>query len=260
MDKYKELLDCIAKKGKAAVAFSGGVDSSFLCYAAYQALGKNAIAVTIVSPMLSKSELSDAKKVAEQIGIEHITIEENIIGEKVAENPRDRCYFCKKEEFGKIIQVAKEHGINAVLDGTNIDDESDYRPGLKALQELGVFSPMREAKLTKAEIRELSRLVNIPVWDKPAFACLASRVPYGQKITKELLVKIEAGEEILRFYGFKQFRLRAHQNIARIEVAKNERNKFFDEHALDEISKKIKQLGFAFVAMELEGYEMGSLN
>jgi len=259
MDKYKELLGCIAKKGKVAVAFSGGVDSSFLCHAAHQALGKNAIAVTIVSPMLSKSELSDAKRVAEQIGIEHITIED-IISEKVAENPRDRCYFCKKEEFGKIIQAAKEHGISAVLDGTNIDDESDYRPGLKALQELGVFSPLREAKLTKAEIRELSRLANIPVWDKPAFACLASRVPYGQKITKELLAKIEAGEEILRSFGFKQFRLRTHGNIARIEVAKNERSKFFDELVLDEISKKIKQLGFAFVAMELEGYEMGSLN
>jgi len=259
-DKYKELLDCIAKKGKVAVAFSGGVDSSFLCYAAYQALGKNAIAVTIVSPMLSKSELSDAKKVAAQIGIEHIAIEEKSIDERVAKNPRDRCYFCKKEEFGKIIQVAKERGISTVLDGTNIDDESDYRPGLKALLELGVFSPLREVKLSKPEIRELSRLANIPVWDKPAFACLASRVPYGQKITEELLFKIEAGEEILRSFGFKLFRLRAHQSIARIEVAKNERSKFFDEQVLDEISKKIKELGFTFVAMELEGYEMGSLN
>jgi len=257
--KYKELLDCVAKKGKAAVAFSGGVDSSFLCYAAYQALGKNAIAITIVSPMLSKSELSDAKKVAAQIGIEHITIEEKIIDEKVAKNPRDRCYFCKKEEFGKIIQAAKERGISTVLDGTNIDDENDYRPGLRALLELGVFSPLRETKLSKAEIRELSRLANIPIWDKPAFACLASRVPYGQKITEELLFKIEAGEKILRSFGFKLFRLRAHENIARIEVAKSERGKFFDELVLDEISKKIKELGFAFVAMELEGYEMGSL-
>jgi uncharacterized protein len=210
--------------------------------------------------MLSKSELLDAKRVAAQIGIEHIAIEEKDIDEKVAENPRDRCYFCKKEEFGKIMQVAKERGINAVLDGTNIDDESDYRPGLRAMLELGVFSPLREVKLTKAEIRELSRLANIPVWSKPAFACLASRVPYGQKITKELLFKIEAGEEILSSFGFKLFRLRVHKNIARIEVAKSERGKFFDEQVLDEISKKIKELGFAFVAMELEGYEMGSLN
>jgi len=259
--KYKSLLDCIAKKGKVAVAFSGGVDSSFLCYAAYEALEKNAIAVTIVSPMLSKSELLDAKKVAGQIGIEHISIEEKNIDEKVAKNPRDRCYFCKKQEFGKIMRVAKEHyGINAVLDGTNIDDENDYRPGFKALAELGVFSPLREIGLSKAEIRELSRLANIPVWNKPAFACLASRIPYGQEITKELLLKIEAGEEILRSFGFESFRLRTHNDIARIEVAKSERSKLFSEQVLDDISKKIKELGFTFVAMELEGYEMGNLN
>jgi uncharacterized protein len=258
--KYKVLLDCIAKKGKVAVAFSGGVDSSFLCYAACQALGKNAIALTIVSPMLSKSELLDAKKISAQIGIEHITIEEKLIDENVAKNLRDRCYFCKKKGFDKIMQFAKERGINAVLDGTNIDDENDYRPGLKALLELGVFSPLRETGFSKAEIRELSRLANIPIWNKPAFACLASRVPYGHKITKELLLKIEAGEEILSSFGFELFRLRAHDDIARIEVAKNERSKFFNEQTLDEISKKIKDLGFTFAAMELGGYEMGNLN
>jgi uncharacterized protein len=236
------------------------VDSSFLCYASYQALGKNAFAITVVSPMLSKSELLDAKKVATQIGIEHITIEEKIIDKTVAENPRDRCYFCKKEGFGKILQVAKERGINAVLDGTNIDDENDYRPGLKALLELRVFSPLRDAKFSKAEIREQLRLANIPVWNKPAFACLASRIPYGQKITKDLLLKIEAGEEVLHSFGFELFRLRAHDDIARIEVAKDERSKFFNERVLDSISKKIKELGFTFVAMELEGYEMGNMN
>jgi uncharacterized protein len=258
--KYKKLLTCIAKKGKAVVAFSGGVDSSFLCYAAYEALGKNAVAVTIVSPMLSKSELLDAKKIAMQIGIEHIEIEEKIIGEKVAKNPRDRCYFCKKKGFSKIMQVAKERSINAVLDGTNANDERDYRPGLKALLELGIFSPLREVGFSKAEIRDMLRLANIQAWSKPAFACLASRVPYGQEITKELLLKIEAGEEILRSFGFELFRLRTHNNIARIEVAKNERSKFFNEQILDEISKKIKELGFTFVAMEFEGYEMGNMN
>jgi uncharacterized protein len=258
--KYKTLLNCIAKKGRVAVAFSGGVDSSFLCHAAFEAVGKNAVAVTIVSPLFSKSELLDAKKIAGQIGIEHIILEENSIDEKVTENSRDRCYFCKKKEFGKIMQVAKERGINAVLDGTNIDDEKDYRPGLKALLELGVSSPLRETGLSKAEIRELLRLANIPVWNKPAFACLASRIPYGQEITKELLLKIEAGEEILRSFGFESFRLRVHDNIARMEVAKSERSKFFSEEVLDTISKKIKDLGFTFAAMELEGYEMGSLN
>jgi uncharacterized protein len=204
--------------------------------------------------------LDDAKKVARKIGIEHILVKENVIDEKVAENPKDRCYFCKKQECGALIDAAKERGIETVFDGTNIDDEYDYRPGLKALSELGVLSPLREVKLSKMEIRELSRLAEIPVWNKPAFACLASRVPYGEKITEEVLSKIERGEEILRTYGFKQFRLRAHNNIARIEVSKDERNKFFNEQILDEISEKIKTLGFTFVALELEGYKMGNLN
>ena len=259
-EKYQKLLDLIAKKGKAAVAFSGGVDSSFLCHAAYEALGENAAAVTVVSPMLSKRELDDAKTVARRIGIEHILVEENVIDEKVAENPKSRCYFCKKLEFGAIIAAARERGIDTVFDGTNIDDEYDYRPGLKALSELGVLSPLREVELSKTEIRELSHLAGIPVWNKPAFACLASRVPYGDKITEDILRKIERGEEVLRAYGFEQFRLRAHGDVARIEVAKNERGKFFDEQVLDEISQKIKALGFTFAALELEGYKMGNLN
>ena len=259
-EKYQKLLDFITKKGKAAVAFSGGVDSSFLCHAAYEALGENAVAVTIVSPMLSKRELDDAKKVARKIGIEHILVKEDVIDEKVAENPKDRCYFCKKLEFGAIMAAAKERGIDTVFDGTNIDDEYDYRPGLKALSELGVLSPLREVELSKTEIRELSHLAGIPVWNKPAFACLASRVPYGDKITEDILRKIERGEEVLRAYGFEQFRLRAHGDVARIEVAKNERGKFFDEQVLDEISQKIKALGFTFAALELEGYKMGNLN
>jgi len=259
-EKYQKLLDFIAEKGRVAVAFSGGVDSSFLSYAAYEALGKNAVAITIVSPMLSRRELNDAAMSATRIGIEHILTEENDIDEKVAENPKDRCYYCKKKEFGAIIDAAKKRGIDTVFDGTNTDDESDYRPGLKALQELEVLSPLREVGLSKAEIRELSRLAGIPVWNKPAFACLASRVPYGQRITEDVLLKIERGEEVLRAFGFEQFRLRAHDNIARIEVAKNERGKFFSEQTLDEISHRIKALGFTFVALELEGYKMGNLN
>ena len=166
----------------------------------------------------------------------------------------------QKNEFAAIISAAKERGINTVFDGTNIDDENDYRPGMRALFELGVLSPLREVKLSKYEIRELSRLADIPVWNKPAFACLASRVPYGQRITEDVLLKIERGEEVLRSLGFLQFRLRTHDNIARIEVAEDERSKFFSERILDEVSKKIKALGFTFVAMELEGYKMGNMN
>ncbi|MDR0400382.1 MAG: ATP-dependent sacrificial sulfur transferase LarE, partial [Treponema sp.] len=180
-EKYRRLLALIAARGSAAVAFSGGVDSSFLCHAAAAALGPHAAAITIVSPMLPKSELDCAARIARQVGIEHILVEEGEIDEEVAANPRERCYFCKKLEFRGIIAAAKERGIGTVLDGSNLDDLGDYRPGLKALEELGVMSPLREAGMTKADIRELSRRFDLPTWDKPAFACLASRIPYGER-------------------------------------------------------------------------------
>ena len=259
-EKYRRLVECIAARGSAAVAFSGGVDSSFLCHAATDALGDRAIAVTIVSPMLPKSEIDCAGAVARQVGIQHIAIEENEIEEDVAANPRERCYFCKKREFGRIIEAAQERGFAAVLDGSNVDDLGDYRPGLKALEELGVASPLREAGLTKADIRELSRRLGLPTWDKPAFACLASRIPYGEHIDSAKLSRIERAEDYLRSLGFRQFRVRSHGDIARIEAAPEERRRFFDETALDNISRTLKSFGFLYVAFELEGYVMGSMN
>jgi uncharacterized protein len=259
-EKYQGLLEIIVERESAAVAFSGGVDSSFLCHAAAAALGVRAIAVTVVSPLLPKSEVEGAKETARRIGIEHIFIEESEIDDTVAENPRERCYFCKKIEFGHILAAAKERGIAAVFDGSNYDDLSDYRPGLRALSELRVVSPLREAGLHKAEIRELSRRFGLPTWDKPAFACLASRIPYGEGINKEKLARIEKAEEILRASGFRQFRVRSHGDIARIETAPEERRRFFDETFLDTISRDLKSLGFLYVAFELEGYVMGSLN
>jgi uncharacterized protein len=259
-DKYRFLLDTISSLGSAAVAFSGGVDSSFLCHAAAAALGKKAVAVTIVSPMLPKSEIDCAAGIARRVGIEHILIEEAGIEEEVAANPRERCYFCKKIEFGRIIEAAGKRGIAAVLDGSNMDDLGDYRPGLKALEELGIRSPFREAGLTKNEIRELSRRFDLPTWDKPAFACLASRIPYGERIDREKLSRVEKAEDFLRAKGFRQFRVRSHQDLARIEVARDERPGLFDETLLDEISAALKSLGFLYVALELEGYAMGSLN
>jgi uncharacterized protein len=259
-EKYRSLLDIIARRGSAAVAFSGGVDSSFLCHAAAAALGDKAVAITIVSPMLPKSEIEGARSVARQIGIEHILIEETEIDEEVAENPRERCYFCKKLEFGSIMEAAEKRGIAAVLDGSNLDDLGDYRPGIKALTELGIMSPLREAGLNKEEIRELSRRFGLPTWNKPAFACLASRIPYGERIDREKLARIEKAEEALKAAGFDQFRVRSHGDIARIEVAPAERSRFFDETLLDALSRSIKGCGFLYAAFELEGYAMGSMN
>jgi uncharacterized protein len=259
-EKYRRLTECIAAHGSAAVAFSGGVDSSFLCRAARDALGNRAIAITIVSPMLPKSEIECAGETARQVGIQHILIEENEIEDDVAANSRERCYFCKKREFGRIIAAAKERGFNSVLDGSNVDDLGDYRPGLKALEELGVVSPLREAGLTKADIRELSRRFELPTWDKPAFACLASRIPYGDRIDEDKLARIEKAEDYLRSRGFRQFRVRSHGDIARIETAPEERRRFFDETILDEISRSLKGFGFLYAAFELEGYVMGSMN
>jgi uncharacterized protein len=242
------------------VAFSGGVDSSFLCHAAAASLGENAVAVTVVSPMLPKSEIDCARDIARRIGIRHVLVEEPEIEEEVAANPKERCYFCKKIEFGNIQKAAAEWGISVVLDGSNMDDLGDYRPGLKALEELKIVSPLREAKLTKHEIRELSRRFDLPTWDKPAFACLASRIPYGERIDREKLFRVERAEDTLRAKGFRQFRVRSHGDLARIEVAREERRRFFSEAVLDEISREFKSFGFLFVAFELEGYAMGSLN
>jgi uncharacterized protein len=259
-EKYADLLSMIAAKGAVAVAFSGGVDSSFLCHAAAAALGKRAIAITVVSPMLPKSEIDCAALVTGKVGIEHILIEESEIDEEVAANPKERCYYCKKIEFGNILQEAKKRGISTVLDGSNLDDLGDYRPGLKALSELQIFSPLREAGLTKQEIRDLSKRFDLPTWDKPAFACLASRIPYGERIDRDKLSRVEKAEVRLQEAGFRQFRVRSHGDIARIEVAPEERRRFFDEKLLDNISRAFKSYGFLYVSLELEGYVMGNLN
>ncbi len=259
-EKYRRLLEIIAAHGRVAVAFSGGVDSSFLCRAARDAVGDAAIAITVVGPMFSAEELETAKQVAALTGIRHFLIEERGLDEAVAANPPDRCYHCKKLEFGGIAAVAREHGVTTVLDGSNVDDESDYRPGLAALAELKIASPLRAAGLHKTEIRQLSRELGLPTWDKPAAACLGSRIPYGERITVEKLRAIEQAERVLRAHGFRQCRVRHHGDIARLEVAPDERSRFFDPALLDTLSQEIKAAGFRYVCLELEGYRMGSLN
>ena len=259
-EKYNKLKAIIASHGKIAVAFSGGVDSSLLSKVSFDVLGENAVAITLVSPMNAKSEMKDAVDYAREIGITHHQILDADVEEEVLANPVNRCYFCKKIEFTKILEKANECGIKVVFDGSNMDDLSDYRPGLQALSELKVVSPLREAQLTKKDIRDLSKQLGLRSWDKPALACLGSRVPYGEQITLEKLSKIDRSEDFLRTKGFVQFRVRSHGDIARIEVDPNERFRFFDEDLMDEISKTIKSYGYLYVSLELEGFKSGSLN
>jgi len=259
-EKYAKLLDSIQGMGKAAVAFSGGADSSFLCKVARDVLGDGAVAVTVVSPMLPKSELESAKRFAAMVDIRHLLVEEKDIEECVAVNPANRCYHCKRIEFGAVRRAAAEVGISWILDGSNRDDLADYRPGLAALTELGIVSPLRDADLTKAEIRELSRQVGLPTWNKPAAACLASRIPYGERIDAHKLARVEEAEEFLCGLGLVQFRVRSHGDMARIEVAPDERIKLYNTAVMDRVSARLKALGFLYVCMDLEGYATGSMN
>ena len=246
--------------GSMAIAFSGGVDSSYLCAVAVEALGSNALAVTIDSPLVPRSELSEACSIASLIGIRHIILNEASLDSTVSSNPPDRCYHCKLLTMKTITQAAAAEGIKIVAEGSNLDDLSDYRPGRRASLELGIRTPLADVGLSKSDIRELSRRRSLPTWDKPSFACLASRVPYGETLDTETLSRIEASEIYLHTSGFKQMRVRSHGTIARIEVARDERTRLFDESRLDDISSYFKRLGFTYVCMELEGYTMGSLN
>lgn len=258
--KLEELCSILRTYGQAAIAFSGGVDSSFLCAVARQVLGDGAVAVTVVSPFLPACELRDAVFIAGRIGIRHVLLDIPEIGETVAANPPDRCYHCKKGYFAAVRDAAHGRGISVVLDGSNTDDEGDYRPGMRALAELGIASPLRDAGLSKAEIRELSRRLGLPTSDKPAFACLASRIPYGERIDAKKLARIEKAEDYLRSLGFAQVRVRSHGDLARIEVAPEERKAFFSEALLDGISAKFSSLGFLYSSIDLAGYRTGSLN
>jgi uncharacterized protein len=257
--KLEKLILNLKKMKKVAIAFSGGLDSTFLAKIAYDTLKSNALAITIASDLHPQWEQKQAIKLGKKIRIKHIilNIDENDI-ENFSENTKDRCYFCKNEIFAKIIQIAKENDINNVLDGSTIDDKFDYRPGLKALKELGVISPLKTVGFNKKEIRILSKNMDLETWDKPSFACLASRFPYGIKITKDRLKTVENAEDFLLSLGFKQFRVRYHNEIARIEVLKDDFKKIITNS--ESIIKKFKKLGFKYVTLDIQGYRSGSLN
>ncbi|EDU38034.1 TIGR00268 family protein [Clostridium sporogenes ATCC 15579] len=258
-DKYNNLINYLKDLKSVAVAFSGGVDSTLLLKAAKEALGDNAISITIVSPYIPKWEIKEAKELVNKIGIKSYFIEVPML-EEIRFNPEDRCYICKKSVFNKIKCLAKEKGIKYIVDGTNADDTKDYRPGMRALKELEVKSPLLENAINKEEIRILSKELQLDTWDKPAYACLLSRIPYNQEIKKEDLVRIEKAEVYMMKLGFRAVRVRSHGNLARIEVPQKERMKLFNERILDKVSKELKELGFKYVTVDIEGYKMGSLN
>ncbi|MBP3928326.1 MAG: ATP-dependent sacrificial sulfur transferase LarE [Peptostreptococcaceae bacterium] len=261
LQKLDVLKSKLQELESVAIAFSGGVDSTFLLKVAHDALGEKCVAVTIHAMMHSSKEIEEAKEYTKALGVKHIVINlDNFDVKEFIDNDTKRCYHCKKAIFTTIINVAKENNINYVLDGTNLDDLGDYRPGLKALSELNIQSPLKDSCLTKQDIRILSKELNVPTFNKPAFACLATRIPYGETITNEKLRMIEKSEDYLQEIGFRQFRVRHHGYLARIEVEQNEIHKFFNEDLLKNTHNKLRDIGFKFVTLDLLGYRMGSMN
>lgn len=244
-----------------AVAYSGGVDSTFLLSVAHDVLGERVMAVTARSASFPQREYREAQAFAAQNGIWHVSVEsEELEVEGFAANPVNRCYLCKKELFIKIKQLAAAHQIKYVAEGSNLDDDGDYRPGLQAVAELGVVSPLREAGLTKQEIRELSRQLGLPTWNKQSFACLASRFPYGETITREKLAMVDQAEQFLLDQGFTQVRVRHHDTIARIEVLPEELPKLLEPGLRQELYQTLQKIGFQYAALDLQGYRTGSMN
>jgi uncharacterized protein len=242
------------------VAFSGGVDSTLLAYLAQKNLGTRALAVTVASPFFSLAEKTEVRQLVEELGLRHCMIYLDSMDEEVLANPELRCYLCKKRLFGLIKEEAAGQGIRTVLEGSNADDLKDFRPGMKALSELGVQSPLLEAGLAKEDVRFLSKQFGLSNWAKPAASCLATRIPYHQRITPEVLRKVEEGEACLRKRGIQQCRVRCHGDMARIEVSPEERQKFFDSSFLDDIAARFREIGFYYSSLDLEGYKMGKLN
>ena len=259
--KKRRLIEILKSYSTLAVAFSGGVDSTFLLAAAKEAMGGGVTAVTVDSPIHSRREIREACAIAKGLGVKHIVVPfGEITAPGFATNPPERCYTCKQLIFAEIIRVAASLEIRRVAHGVNLDDREDYRPGLKAAEEMGVASPLAEAGLTKADIRALSRKMQLPTWNKPSMACLASRIPYGRPITREALMMVEMAEESLLQLGFDGPRVRHHGAVARIEVAQRDLKKTLHKKMRAEILERLKQIGFKHVAIDLEGYVQGSLN
>lgn len=261
MDKLEKLKKIISGYGSVAIAFSSGVDSAFLLKVAHDVLGDQAIAITATSHFFPQRESSEAKDFCDQYGIRQVVVEiDETQIDGFRENPANRCYICKKKLFTDMMQIAGEQGILVLAEGSNMDDLGDYRPGLIAIKELGIKSPLREAGLTKQEIRELSKQMYLPTWDKPSYACLASRFVYGETIDREKLSMVERAEQLLMEMGFTQMRVRIHGRMARIELRPEDIPAFMDEKIRTIVHNKLKEYGFTYVALDLLGYRTGSMN
>jgi uncharacterized protein len=260
-DKYEQLRHILADTGGLLIAYSGGVDSTLLLKVAVDVLGDRVLAVTARSETYPSQEVEEAIALAHEMGARQRVIHtEELQMEEFASNPPERCFYCKSELFGKLLEIARQEGLAVVADGSNVDDTGDFRPGMKAGAQLGIRSPLREAGLTKADVRELSRQLGLPTWDKPSFACLASRFPYGHRISREELSQVAAAEQVLRDLGVRQARVRHYGETARIEVDPDDFDTVMKQENRARVISAFHQIGYLYVTLDLEGYRTGSMN